>query len=78
MLGTLLPYSDAFGVPVKPSLQLADRDQLAAPKAHKAHIGLDMRAPGVPRHAQRFTRLLDTERQGGRTPILDSKGGCRT
>lgn len=78
MLGILLPHSDAFSVPVEPSLKLADRDQLATPNAHKPHVWLDMRAPGIPRHAQRFARLFDTERQSGRAPILVNKGGCRT
>jgi hypothetical protein len=72
------PHSDAFGMPVEPCLQLADRDQLAAPQAHKPHVGFDMRAPRVPGHAQRFARLLDAERQGGRTSVLGGKSGCRT
>jgi hypothetical protein len=78
VLGILLPHSDAFSVPVEPSLKLADRDQLATPNAHKPYVGLDMRTPGIPRHAQRFARLLNTERQSGRTPILVNKGGCST
>ena len=39
MLGILLPHSDAFSVPVEPSLKLADRDQLATPNAHKRTSG---------------------------------------
>jgi hypothetical protein len=78
MLGTLLPDSDAFGVPVKPSLQLADRDQLATPKADEAHVGLDMRAPSVPRHAQRLACLLDAQGEGGRALLPARKGDCRT
>jgi hypothetical protein len=71
-------HAHALGVAVEPSLQLADRDQLAAPKAHEPHVRLDMRAPGIPGHAQRFARLLDAERKGGRTPVPGGKGRCRT
>lgn len=76
-LGILLPDPDAFGVPVKPSLKFADRDQLATPKANKPHVRLDMRAPGVPGHAQRFARLLDAQREGKGAPFLGGKGRGR-
>src|ERR1035441_2146741 len=69
---------DACAGRVEPSLQLADGNQLAAPKADKPHVGLDMRAPGVPRHAQRLARLLDAEGEGGRAPLPGRKGDCRT
>jgi hypothetical protein len=77
MRSILLRLFRAFGVPVEPSLQLADRDQLAAPEAHKRHLRLDMRTPGIPGHTKRFARLLDTQRKRGRASFVGSENGCR-